>query len=496
MNPLEKFRYLGPAQTARKYALKAERALKAAYCRPPVVPGQDPTIDLQLTLLGCEFDLRRPNRWHYSPDTGKTWPLRYGMAVPLDVGDVKLVWELNRHQFLPALASKDPGLVRRILRDWVSQNPFEYGIHWNSALEVGIRLIAWLETFEKAPQLREEFSRNLAQHARFVRHHISADWVPRGNHLVGEAAALAVFEGYPNRWLEHAAIEQFYASGVHREQSVAYHHFVTHLFAVAGMPLPKAVAYLAAIRQPDGSLPYVGDNDNGLASTKPLEIPSAPTGSCAFPDAGHFVIRNGGDYCYVRCGEFGMPPNFSHGHADLLSPILWLRGAPILVDAGTFTYNGDPALRRLFRSAQAHNVVTVDDRDYAGQNGTFAWRNPPRGICETWSDREFVGSAGGHQRRISYTGGAFTITDRVDGTGAHQLRWRFHLHPDLKIIHCADDAFEFDGGFGMRVQAPAGARLGVGDGWYSPSYNCRVPIPVCEIVLDATLPAVATFTVQ
>jgi hypothetical protein len=46
------------------------------------------------------------------------------------------------------------------------------------------------------------------------------------------------------------------------------------------------------------------------------------------------------------------------------------------------------------------------------------------------------------------------------------------------------------------VRAPADARLKVGDGWYSPSYNRRIPIHVCEILLDAMLPVTAEFTIQ
>ena len=489
MNPLEKFHYLGPAQTARKYFLKAERATKRVLLRPPSLPAPD-AFNLRLNLLGNDFDLSAPNRWHGG------WPIIYSHAIPLNIGgDVKLIWELNRHQFLPTL---DRDLARRLVRDWIAQNPYEFGVNWNSAMEVGLRLMAWMEIFG-----REEFADSLAQHARFVRHNLSSDWIPRNNHLIAEAAALAVYDGSPNQWLKQAVAEQFHPSGVDREQSVSYHRFVTHLLSVAGLPRPKSLAYLAAIRQPDGSLPHVGDDDDGIASTKPFEIPPALATSVAFPDAGHYVIRRGNDYCFVRCGEFGLPPNYGHGHADLLSPILWLRGQPLFVDAGTFTYNGDPQLRRHFRSAHAHNVVTVDDRDYAEQTGTFSWRNPPVGKCESWADNEFCGSHNAYRdlgvtvrRHITYTNGAFTIADAVEGSGTHRLRWRFHLHPDLKITRCTDTGFEFDGGFTMRVQAPSGARLKVSEGWYSPSYNRRIPIQVCEILLDGTLPAVATFALQ
>jgi hypothetical protein len=528
MNPLAKFQYLGLAQTLRKYLLKTERALNRRVRKPPPFPQQDAAIDLHLTLLGHEFDLHSPNRWHRSPDTGKTWPLLYSHAIPLDAaGDVKLVWELNRHQFLPTLAEKDPDLTRRILRDWIAQNPYEFGINWNSALEVGLRLISWLETFEKVPSMREEFSDSLAQHHRFIRHHLSSDWIPRGNHLVGEAAALSLSEGKPHPWLVQAATEQFFESGVHREQSVAYHRFVTHLFALGGLPQPKALAYLAAIRQPDGSLPMVGDNDDGRASSRPLELPPAPLTSAAFPDAGHYVLRDGGNYCFVRCGEFGLPPTHSHGHADLLSPVLWLQGKPIFVDAGTFTYNGDARWRRHFRSAHAHNVVTVDERDYAEQTGTFSWSHPPRGICESWTGREFCGSHDAYRdlgitvrRRFAYSDGAFTITDTVEGSGQHRLRWRFHLHPDLKITRCGADGFELGGNHVLEVHAPwraslpasrigggsAGAspsnsriipaKLSVGQGWHSPSYGQRIAVKVCEISLDAALPVTAEFKLR
>lgn len=407
------------------------------------------------------------------------------MTGPEAVGDVKLVWELNRHQFLPPLAARDPELTRRILQDWIDQNPYEFGINWSSAMEVGLRLIAWLETFERAPQLRAEFAEALARHARFVRHNLSSDWIPRSNHLIGEAAALSFHDRQIHHWLTQAAAEQFFESGVNREQSVAYHRFVTHLFALGSLPQPRALAYLSAIRQPDGSLPMVGDNDDGCASSQPLELPPASATSVAFSDAGHYLIRNGGDYCFLRCGEFGLPPNFSHAHADLMSPVLWLRGEPVFVDTGTFTYNGDPAMRRYFRLA--HNVVTIDGREMAEPTGTFSWRNPPRGVCEKWSDTEFIGSVGAWRRRIRYDAGKFVITDTVAGN----RRWRFHLHPNLKVSRCADGEFVFDK---FRLTAPG--RLSVAEGWFSPSYGVRVPVDVCEISMDAALPVTAEFVIK
>jgi hypothetical protein len=470
MNRLEKFRYLGPAQTFRKYFLKTERVLKR-FRRPPALPVPD-KFDVHVTLLGHEFDLAASNRWHSG------WPVIYSQAIPLDAGgDVKLIWELNRLQFLAGL---DREFAHRLLRDWIAQNPPEFGINWRDPMEVALRLIACLEIFGREPFLET--------HARFIRHNLTCDAIPRNNHLIAETAALSFYDGKPHRWLRQAAVEQFYKSGIDREQSVAYHRFVTHLFEIASLPQPKAFAYLGAIRQPDGSLPDIGDNDDGRASIRPLELPAAPTGSVAFSDAGHYVMRHGGNYCFIRCGEFGLPPNFAHGHADLMSPVIWLRGEPVFVDTGTFTYNGDPKLRRYFRSAQAHNVLTIDDQDMAEQAGTFAWKNPPRGICEKWTGTEFVGSVRNWRRRILYEGGRFIITDNAP---AGRLRWRFHLHPNLKITRCGNGEFVF-GNFTLK--SPGNLR--VGEGWLSPSYGRRLPIEVCEISMDATSPVTAEFELR
>lgn len=491
MTPLEKLRYLGLRPALHKLGARVAGAVTPRLRRSPALAPADPALALRLTLLGHDFDLRDEGRWHRSPDTGQRWPLTYGPALPLTgpaaAGDVKLIWELNRLQFLPELAATDPALAARVLHDWRGQNPVGFGVNWSSGLEVGLRLIALRETLDRLPRLQPEFAPLLAHHARFIRRHLSDHWIPRNNHLIGEAAALTV-AGWSTPWLDQAIAEQFYASGVHREHAVAYHQFVTHLLALAGRPLPKAVAYLAAIRQPDGSLPNCGDSDDGLATRQPLALPPGPAQSAAYPDAGHYVIRQGGDYCFVRCGEFGLPPPCAHAHADLLSPILWVAGQPVVVDAGTFTYNGDADLRRQFRSAHAHNVLVVDGHDQAEPDGTFAWRNAPCGVCESWGAQEFVGRVGSWRRTIRHAPGRFTITDQAP---AGRLRWRFHLHPSLKITRCGDGAFVFG-----RFTLTAPGTLRVAEGWLSPSYHRRVVVDVCEIALDAPAPVTAEFVIQ
>src|SRR4029450_8050519 len=84
-----------------------------------------------------------------------------GAASP---GDCKLIWELNRHQWMLALgqAYRVTGEPRyaaafaRYVREWLAANPRGRGINWTSSLELAYRLVAWcwaLVLFRTAPEL-------------------------------------------------------------------------------------------------------------------------------------------------------------------------------------------------------------------------------------------------------------------------------------------------------------------------------------------------------
>jgi hypothetical protein len=67
------------------------------------------------------------------------------------VGDIKHVWELNRHLHLVRLAQAwavtgDVAWLHALhqqLRSWLDQCPPLTGPNWTSSLELGIRLINW-----------------------------------------------------------------------------------------------------------------------------------------------------------------------------------------------------------------------------------------------------------------------------------------------------------------------------------------------------------------
>ncbi len=103
-----------------------------------------------------------PQDWGISPEwrsdivSGKMTGTPYFRRVPyLDgavTGDHKVIWELNRHQYLVAMAQAWRFTQRRefldgiaaLLSSWHAANPPWSGINWCSALEVAFRAWSWI----------------------------------------------------------------------------------------------------------------------------------------------------------------------------------------------------------------------------------------------------------------------------------------------------------------------------------------------------------------
>ena len=252
-------------------------------------------------------------RWQDDPVSGKPWPSEFHTRVRIfdgnnsDHGDVKYVWELNRHQFLPVLGkayrlTKDEKYAwagLSLIDSWIDANPFNIGINWTSALEVAVRSLSWCwacALFEGSETLtsarRRRILGSLSQHARYIERHLSFYFSPY-NHLIGEATALFVIGSLvpalrsaahwrDRGWaiLKAEMPKQYHADGGTVEQATGYHHFTLgfHLHAMLvkrhmegdsggrmWTDLEHAIEFSLHMMRPDGSMPMVGDGDEGKA---------------------------------------------------------------------------------------------------------------------------------------------------------------------------------------------------------------------------------------
>jgi heparinase II/III-like protein len=213
-------------------------------------------------LLGYEaVDYGTEIDWHCDRVHGKRAPQKPWFNLKyLDfnqVGDSKVIWELNRHQHLVTLAKafrltgdvKFASELFALWHHWHSENPYPIGINWASSLEVGFRSLSWLWTYflmADSPAVptgfRRSWLRALAVSGRHIEHYLSTYFSPN-THLLGEAVAL-FFIGTlcpeipaSRRWqqqgwkvVQQEATRQVRNDGLHFEQSTYYHVYALDLF--------------------------------------------------------------------------------------------------------------------------------------------------------------------------------------------------------------------------------------------------------------------------
>jgi Heparinase II/III-like protein/Heparinase II/III N-terminus len=272
----------------------------------------DMACEREFILLGVPVRYRNKISWCSDPISGKKWPMSFHRRINIfagdtGAGDVKYVWELNRHQFLITLAKAyrltgDERYVRvavELLEDWIEANPYNAGVNWTSGLEVAIRSLSWCQVytlFESATAFglatRRSVLRSLYEHGHYIEKHLSFFFSPY-NHLIGEATALYVLGHLlsslkaARRWRERGwAIlqkekpSQFHPDGGTVEQAAGYHHFTLGFYLQAillrrrlGEAVPgdmwslleKAFEFSMHMTRPDGLVPMIGDGDEGKA---------------------------------------------------------------------------------------------------------------------------------------------------------------------------------------------------------------------------------------
>lgn len=279
---------------------------------PEVVTRADGLLAGGLTALGQTFPLQ-DIEWNRDPQSGITAPLEFGPTMncrdPSLVGNVRNIWEINRHQHLSIAAlafaitrdQRYAEFVRRQLVSWLAQNPFPRGVNWASPLELGLRLISWVWIWRLLSGSQEQellFGEHGLLWPSIYRHQwmiakVHARGSSANNHLIGEMAGLYVsstawgvfaesraWSVRARRLLHREAARQYYPSGVNREQAYGYHIFSTQLLMLAalegqraGVPyardyhdrLRRAVAASTDLAAHGETAPNYGDCDDSVA---------------------------------------------------------------------------------------------------------------------------------------------------------------------------------------------------------------------------------------
>lgn len=261
-----------------------------------------------------DIELGFPPEWNRDPKTGTLAPVTFGKTLNYRdeavVGDIKCLWEPNRHLVVADLAmayrlsgdSKYAQGVQTLLESWWQQCPYPLGPNWSSALELGLRLVSWSHAWHllggvdsplfggaAGQAFLQRWLDSIYRHCHFIAGHLSRH-SSANNHLFGELAGLhvaaltwpcwpdsAAWLAQTERELEEQALLQNGPDGVNREQAIYYQHTVADemlLCVLAGRAngrprspaflqrLESMLEWLAAMMNVAGEVPMIGDADD------------------------------------------------------------------------------------------------------------------------------------------------------------------------------------------------------------------------------------------
>lgn len=509
-------------------------------------------VNGEWSALGFAWHWQSDKSWFVAPDTNRLWPSIFFADIPFrqgnPYGDVRVAWEPARLQQLVLLAivartSESNAMQRRAvdtlrnqLLSFYRANPPTLGIHYISAMECALRLIAICHS---ADMVRDRLTgdiefwtsvANLAiSHALFLEKRLSL-FSSAGNHTVAECAGLIyagiLFPEHPRashwvvtgiRVLEIECERQILPDGGGLEQAFWYHLFVTDLLALTdsllrhhdqfskpiGLALDRARRFIAAMSSSYDDAPDIGDRDSGFALSPLLKeswIESKVEEMESFDEAGYTVIQKyneiGRERLIFDHGPLGMPPLFGHGHADALSIWFSIEGEDLLRGSGTYTYTGDQQWRNFFRSTPAHNTLSLDRASQSKSLSPFQWsKNYSAQLVHRiiLDDAEIILVAEHdgyaetgytHWRAISYKPGYWlAVWDYLSATSsAHpKLDPRVHWHlGGACTLHDNCCITTLNSGLKVRVTSQAQMKLEFGQhtppqAWQSKTYGAKHP---------------------
>ena len=296
--------------------------------------------------------------------------------------------------------------------------------------------------------------------------------------------------------------------GVHLEHSSSYQFAITSMVSRLCTMMtswPELHQVHDRLRQtsawyvtPSGRIAQLGDSDDDPAPRWATVESSQQGGLKALYEGGNAFVRRDNSYLAVSCGYH----SGAHKHADDTGFLLVEHGVTVFGDAGRWGYYESEPDRRYARSAQAHNVLTVDDQD-------FDWRSAkPYGsglltACEGYgwyavlAANPLLASQGvTHRRLLLYRPAeALVVLDNVGAHDVHEYVRYFHFGSQLDAH--LDDAGEIVTiGSGLagtlmdpnrisKIELSHGQDQPTRTGWTYPADRTRIPVHTAAIRCQA-----------
>ena len=273
----------------------------------------DPIDITAYPIFGNLLHIDDSINWHMDIMNKKEFPKKFSFSIDTRTGkygNVKVVWEINRLQFLSAIClqyqqsddSRYLDLFMNIIISWKEANPYLLGVNWYSNIEVNIRIINWFLCWEllqvnqiiavnkKFKKFVEEIWLPLIELHGIYAARYESKYSSSNNHLIAEACGLFIIGSYwsfkkSTKWqqkgkviLEKEIQKQHSANGINKEEASEYIQFITDFLLMAHLvgasvgekfspayesTLRNIFEYIYHLMDISGNVPYYGDDDDG-----------------------------------------------------------------------------------------------------------------------------------------------------------------------------------------------------------------------------------------
>ncbi|GGH35324.1 hypothetical protein GCM10011364_01800 [Mangrovimonas yunxiaonensis] len=261
-----------------------------------------------------------PPNWFQNPFDGSVLnrPNKHWTALSdfdLNTGDVKILWEPSRFDWLTDLArgyritgeEKYLQTINQWLQDWSQHNPKNQGPNWKCGQETAIRVMKLITTAQILNQettAEASVQRMIYEHLARIEGNINYAMAQDNNHGTSEAAALYIGVAFlirqnhlavpantlhkwkrkGRRYLENRVLKLITAKGTFSQRSVTYHRVVvdTLSWTLIGMerynepsfakPILERLEALGTLQYNmiaslKGEVPNLGSNDGAMFLT-------------------------------------------------------------------------------------------------------------------------------------------------------------------------------------------------------------------------------------
>lgn len=435
------------------------------------------------------------------------------------------LWRYNLHYFeylyklgfLYLHNDKNPKYYEKykeLVVNWIDNNPCPYGDGWHP-YTISLRITNWISTYgifideiKNDISFRNQMVGSLYIQYSYLKKNLEKDVL--GNHYFENIKALiigSIFFGEEHvkskfsKELIKQLKEQILEDGMHFELTPMYHKIILEdlikitvwlknesVYAKLRQYINKMIDVVYSFEEGFGKTPAFNDSTDGISKnyeclleTCKKEFDLTPKFIDSFNDSGYYILRNNQYKLIFDCGEICPSYLPAHGHCDALSYELSIDGIPILVNSGTYQYEGGE-WRNHFRKTKAHNTVMIGDREQSQFWGSFRVASRISDVKRSRFNYEGINFISGsyktyfgskHTRFISEIDeNILLILDKVESNSSEEVRSYVHLDPDVKATLNETIEIEKDN-LSLNIIPVSVKDAVISKGWYSSAFNLK-----------------------